>query len=271
MKTFDFSVLMSVYKRELPTNLKQSLDSLLENQSLLPSQVVLVADGDLTEELDKVIAEFVYRYSDLIYVHRLSENLGLASALNEGLKYCRYEYVARMDSDDISLPNRFVEQMSYLQAHGEIDVLGAFIEEFDDADPDFSKVREVPVDQQSIQRFSVKRNPMSHPVVIFKKSAVLSVDGYPILYPEDHMLWLRMLDAGYIFHNLPQVLLKMRTGQSFQKRRGLKFLKGELAVIWYLVRSGRLFWVYAIYLSIVRILLRLSPGFLKVMLYKYCR
>ena len=93
-----FSVLLSLYIKEQPSYLKQSLDSLF-SQSLLPSEIVLVKDGPLTVELDTIVSDYERRYP-ILKVIALAQNQGLGKALNEGLKYCSYELVARMDTDD---------------------------------------------------------------------------------------------------------------------------------------------------------------------------
>ena len=114
-----FSVLLSVYKKEHPTYLKQSLDSLFA-QTLPPDEIVLVKDGPLTPELEAVVTEYQSRYP-MLKVVPLPQNQGLGKALNEGLKHCSYELVARMDTDDIAKPERFERQMQVFREHPETD------------------------------------------------------------------------------------------------------------------------------------------------------
>lgn len=125
-----FSVLISVYHREVPSYLSASLQSIF-NQTLVPSEVVLVKDGPLTPELDLVIDEFVAKYSTLKIVI-LPENVGLGRALNEGLKHCSHELVARMDSDDICKPDRFEKQIMAFEQQKDVAVVGSWIDEFED-------------------------------------------------------------------------------------------------------------------------------------------
>ena len=115
-----FSVLLSVYKKEQPTYLRQSLDSLF-SQTLPPDEIVLVKDGPLTPELDAVITEYQTRCT-ILKVIPLTHNQGLGKALNEGLKHCSYELVARMDTDDIAKPERFEKQIRVFTEHPEVDV-----------------------------------------------------------------------------------------------------------------------------------------------------
>ena len=116
-----FSVLISVYCREKATHLNDALLSIWE-QTLTPTEVVLVKDGPLTDELEQVINDFKNRYN-AIRIVALPQNVGLGAALNEGLKHCSYELVARMDSDDICKPIRFEKQVQYLMQHPQIDII----------------------------------------------------------------------------------------------------------------------------------------------------
>src|SRR5690606_26639930 len=132
--------------------------------------------------------------------------------LNEGLKWCRHDWVARMDSDDIALPERFATQAAFLAEHADVDVLGACIEERDLSMTQVLSRREVPCTHAEISRFAKRRSPISHPVVVFRKSAVLTVGGYPLFQrAQDYALWSLLLVRGYRFANQVECLLWMRT------------------------------------------------------------
>ena len=189
-----FSVLLSLYHKESALFLHQSLESVFA-QTLLPTEVILVEDGPLSEELHAVVKEFMDRYLELKVIP-LVENQGLGKALNEGLKHCSYDIVARMDTDDVAKPDRFEKQLAIFQEHPEVDVVGAWIDEFEGAVSNVLSVRKVPKDQEDILRFAKGRCPVNHPVVMFRKSAVLKAGGYkhfPLF--EDYYLWVRMLMA----------------------------------------------------------------------------
>lgn len=266
-----FSVLLSVYKKEKSMFLDAAIDSVCTQQKLQPSQIVLVKDGPLTKELERVIDEWINKLDDVLTVVTLQENVGLASALNEGLKYCRHELIARMDTDDIAMPDRFEKQLAFMHANPNVAVCSGFIEEWSQ---DFAfKISEriLPISHEEIVDFAKSRNPISHPAAMFRKSAVLDVGGYPIIYPEDYALWGLMLSKGYKFANLPDLLLKMRVGNALAERRGLEFLKGEIAVFKYLHKIGFIT-IYELYRNIIqRAIVRLSPIWLKKFLYKYIR
>lgn len=265
------SVLLSVYYKENPKYLDESLRSILLDQTYNVEQVVLVRDGPLTNELDFVIDYWASKFDGLLTIVSLNENHGLARALNEGLKYCKYDLVARMDTDDIALPERFEKQVYFMISNPDISVSSGCIEEWSQ---DFSlkiSERRLPLDHNSILIFAKKRSPISHPAVIFRKSAVLAVGGYPTIYPEDYPLWGTMLAQGYKFANLPDVLLKMRVGNALVERRGKEFLKGEIKVFKHLYSVG-LINRYEFFRNVlVRSFVRLSPVLVKKILYKYFR
>lgn len=214
-----FSVLLSVYRKEQPFYFRQSLDSIFL-QTLLPDEVVLVKDGPLTAALERVVEEYALKFPALKVI-TLSKNQGLGKALNEGLKHCSYELVARMDTDDVAKPERFEKQMAVFDVHPELDVVGAWIDEFEEEVTNVISVRKLPVLHEDILAFAKKRNPINHPVVMFKKSAVVAAGEYqhfPLF--EDYYLWVRMLMNGSKFYNIPESLLYFRFSPDMFKRRG---------------------------------------------------
>ncbi|CYU30948.1 glycosyltransferase family 2 protein [Streptococcus suis] len=214
-----FSVLMSVYEKEDPNYLRNSLESILINQTVIPTEVVLVEDGPLTGGLYSVLEEFKSRFSFFKTIS-LKSNVGLGKALNEGLKHCSFEWVARMDSDDIAVNNRFEIQLNYLEKYPSLDLLGGSIIEFGTALDDIKSQKSIPTDEKDIINYSKTRNPFCHMTVFFKKSAVLDVGGYQHLpYVEDYYLWVRMLAANKRVANLPDILVYARVGNGLAERR----------------------------------------------------
>ena len=130
MPRLDFSVLLSVYWKENPDWLRLSLKSIWEDQSLKPAEIVLVKDGPLTDRLEAVISQF--KQSAPLKIVPLSQNQGLGRALNEGLKFCSFDLVARMDTDDISKPDRFEKQIRFISQHPDISVVGSWVDELID-------------------------------------------------------------------------------------------------------------------------------------------
>ncbi len=222
----EYSVLMSVYFKETAGNLKSAIDSMI-NQTATTNDFVLVCDGDLTEELNSVINEFVKKYPDIFNIIRIPKNPSWAEVLNIGLNACKNELVARMDSDDISPLDRCKKQFDFLKEHTDVDCVSTSIGEFSDDYNNINYVRKLPATNEEIKEFAKYRCPLNHATVIYKKSAVLKSGGYHH-FPayEDYHLWVRMIKAGCVLYNMPDVLYYMRAGENLYARRGgLKYFK----------------------------------------------
>jgi glycosyltransferase involved in cell wall biosynthesis len=226
-----FSVLIAVYERENPDFLELALRSVWFQQSLRPTEIVLVCDGPLTKELEHVIAIFKLRAPVKICV--LEKNGGLGAALSKGLNLCSNELVARMDSDDISVSDRFEKQLKYIHDHPEIDILGANIAEFEESTDRICSYRRLPDNYNDIIHFAKRRNPLNHVTVVFRKSAVIKAGNYqPFQGYEDYHLWVRMLLNGSIICNIPANLVFVRIGNNMHSRRsGIKIFKQELKLL----------------------------------------
>ena len=223
-----FSVLISVYHKEQPAHLQQSLESIF-NQTMPPSEVVLVEDGPLTEGLYEVISRAKQLHIEMITV-TLSKNQGLGLALKAGLQRCSCDLVARMDSDDIAKPERFAKELAYLETHPETSVVGSWVDEFQDDTAKPLSIRKVPESHEALVRFSHYRNPMNHPTVMFRKADVEGAGSYQHceLF-EDYDLWARMMQQGYRLHNLQESLLWFRlTSQPFSQRGGISYIGHEM-------------------------------------------
>ncbi len=225
-----FSVLMSVYGKEEAEFLNESLNSIF-TQTYPAEQVVLVCDGELTDDLEEVIDRYKEQYFDVLQLVRKDKNEGLGLALREGLQYCRNEWVARMDADDIALPNRFEEQFAYLKEHPEVDVLGSSIIEFNALEGDSCYQRLLPEEHQDIIQFAKRRNPFNHGTMVFRKSKVLAVGSYvDVLYFEDYHLIIRLIQGNAILHNLTKPLLRFRfNDNTLSRRSGFFYFKKEYA------------------------------------------
>lgn len=214
-----FSVLMSLYAKERPEYLRQSLDSVF-SQTLMPDEVIIVEDGPLTPDLYKVLDEYEASHPTIKRVP-LPVNGGLGRALNEGLKHCSCELVARMDTDDISYPDRFRKQITFMESHSEIDIISGWLNEFEESPANPRTLKKVPASHTEIAEYIKSRNPLNHPAVMFRKAAVENVGGYqhfPLF--EDYYLWARMLRAGARFANIQEPILYFRTSPDMFRRRG---------------------------------------------------
>ncbi len=235
-----FSVLLSVYHKENPEFLDIALRSIWDDQTVKPAEIVIVKDGPLTPELDAVIDSFTRRAP--VVIVPLETNQGLGRALAIGLEKCSYSYVARMDSDDIALPDRFKKQVAFMKAHPEVDICGGTISEFTESPEKSTGMRIVPESAEKIRSFVKMRNPFNHMTVFFKKDVILKAGNYqPLIGYEDYWLWARVLQAGGIGANLPDILVHARTGNNMLgRRRGWKLFKEEISLAVKLHRIGML-------------------------------
>jgi len=212
---YSFSCLLSCYKGESPIFLEQALQSLV-NQSLLPNDVVLVEDGPLTEELNNILNSFENKLP--LNRVRLSENIGLGAALNKGLERCKYEFVFRMDTDDVCSKNRFKEQIDFFKDNPEVDILGSWANDIDEVG-DFLKLRTVPESDGEIKKY-IWTCPIIHPSVAYKKGCINKIGGYDknLKRRQDYDLWFRAVEAGSVFYNIQKPLLNYRFTDDYYKK-----------------------------------------------------
>lgn len=224
----NFSVLISIYSEVDSQQLDFALDSIL-TQFLIPKQVVIVLDGPVPEHLIDSLNCFKSQSFTELTLIKLEKNFGLGIALAEGLKYCKYDLVARMDADDISEPNRFQKQIEFMIQNPGISVLGTNVREFVKEIGDLNISKQVPLNHKAIFKFSKYRNPINHPSVVFRKKHVLEAGSYQHMpFFEDYFLWVRMLKLGYQFQNLEENLLNFRIGNSMVGRRhGFRYFTYE--------------------------------------------
>jgi len=266
------SVLMAVYNKELPSNLSDALASVWNAQTVKPDQIVLVKDGPLTIELEEVLDKWKQKLGETLVVVSLTENVGLGAALNEGLKRCSYELVARMDTDDVALPERFERQIDFMQINKDIAASSAILEEWNQDLTLRLSVRNLPSDPEQLATFAIRRSPLSHPLAIYRKNIVLSVGGYPPLRKtQDYALWSLLLVKGYKLANLTDVLLKMRAGNDLLNRRGLEYFRNECELLRFQRKIGFLkFHDYCLNVF-SKAVLRLLPRFIRAFAYKIAR
>lgn len=267
------SVLMSVYEKDSPPFLQTALGSIWDEQTIKPDELVIVQDGPLTTALTDILTDWETRLGkDILRIVSLPENVGTGVALNAGLQQCTHELVARMDADDISLPERFQKQIIFMTENPDCAASSAWIEEIDENENKIS-IRKLPITQKDILKFAKRRNPLSHPVTIYRKSMVLSVGGYPPLRKvQDYALWTLMLNKEMTFGNIPKVLLKMRTGGTMMlARRGRSYFQYEKKVMKMQKDCGFISPIEYYSNLFLRGLVRLTPVWIKTLLYRYGR
>ena len=230
---------MSVYVKEQAEYLRAAMNSIW-NQTVPTDDFVLVCDGALNAELNSVIDEMEEAHPGLLQVLRLESNVGLGNALNTGIKYCRHELVARMDSDDISRPERCEKQLRVFAEHPDVSICSGIVEEFTESVTQVTASRVLPETSDEIAAFARTRTPFHHPCVMYKKSAVENAGGYQDFYLlEDYYLWIRMLQNGCRGYNLQEPLLWMRAGSEMYKRRsGWKYARSQQRLFRYMKQTG---------------------------------
>ena len=217
------SVLMSVYKNDNPLYLKIALESIYEKQTHKPDEIVVVFDGPLTDELYEVLNKFREGKENTVKYFPQEVNRGLGEALRIGSLECTGDLIIRMDSDDISVPERFAVQVEYMTEHNDIDVVGSDIAEFNESPEEEKRIRACPCDHGDIAEMGKTRNPMNHVTVCIRRTAMEKCGGYEALdLLEDYYLWLKMIASGCKLANINQSLVYVRVGNGFNNRRASK-------------------------------------------------
>lgn len=219
---------MSVYKNDNPEDFKTAVHSIYTHQTVKPSEIVLVVDGPISENLLSAIEELKSSIP-VLKVVSLPKNMGHAIARQTGLEISENDLVAVMDADDLSLPNRFEKQLKVFQEHPDVSVVGGLINEFIRSTDNIVGTRTVPEKDEDIKVYLKNRCPMNLVTVMLRKSDIMNVGGYQDWYcEEDYYLWIRLTLAGYKFYNIQDNLVNVRVGEEmYQRRGGLKYFKSE--------------------------------------------
>lgn len=265
-----FSVLMSLYIKENSNYLDACLASLYL-QSIQASEIVIVLDGKVTPELLLIIDKWKKKLP--IITIALDENIGLGRALNVGLSYCSNELVARMDTDDVCMPLRFEKQLEQFIKNPDLDICGTFIKEFDVSPTRPISKRNTPLRHEDIMEKCIVMNPFNHMTVMYKKSVVQNSGGYQHMpWMEDWYLWLRMISNNCISVNIPEYLVRARTGFAMIERRsGLDYIKSEWALTKIKVSLQLISWPKALLIFLLRSIPRVVPKKILFQLYKVSR
>jgi glycosyltransferase involved in cell wall biosynthesis len=221
----DLAVIMSVYINDRLEFVRESVNSILR-QSYKAFHYYIIFDGPVKEEVDDFISS---QTDERIRISRLENNAGLARALNHLLEKImqdeEYKLIARMDADDISMPERFGRQYRFMNDNPDIGCLGSWYEEIDVQGKHLS-FRKLPESHNELRKRYYTRTPFAHPAVMYRRSLIENAGFYPFgtVLMEDNVLWGRALEAGSRFANLPEYLLKFRIDENFyQRRSGLKY------------------------------------------------
>lgn len=235
-----FSVCISVYKKDRPEYVRTAFDSMLVHQSVKPDEIILVQDGPVPIGLLSLLKEYEEHYPRVMHVIRLEKNGGLGNALKLGVENAKHDIIARMDSDDICLPDRFEKQLTYLELHPECDIVGGQMTEFINTPDRIVGRREVPLTNEEIYGYMKTRCALNHVTVMFRKESILKVGNYQDwFWNEDYYLWVRMMLAGCNFANIPEVVVNVRSGvDQYARRGGRKYFDSEIGIKRLMLKNG---------------------------------
>ena len=267
-----FSVLMSIYSKENPIFFDQAMSSIIDGQSLKPNEIILVKDGPLTTDLDEVIDKWNCNFHGLKVIS-LDQNVGLGDALKIGLDNCSNDLVARMDTDDISHPDRFKIQVQHMKVNLDCDIVGSFVTEFSDNPDIIISTRTTPSMHEDIVVSAQMKNPFNHPTVMYRKSSVIKAGNYKKFHGfEDYYLWVRMIMNGACCFNINKPLVNMRAGYAMLSRRGgIRYAINEIKLQYKFLEIGFVSNFVFMKNILIRTPVRLLPNVVRSYVYKIIR
>ena len=262
-----FSLIISVYAGENPAFLTECLES-LTTQTVIPDEMIMIKDGPLTDELEKVIQNL--RYQNEVKIISLPKNVTQGPARAEGLKAAQYQWVAVMDSDDVCRPDRFEKQLGMIENNNRLNLIGGQIAEFSEDKEKTVATRTVPTNHSEIVGFAKRRNPFNQMTVMLKRDLAMDAGNYrKFPWFEDYDLWTRMIKKGAVCANHPEVLVDARVGSGmYGRRRGISYINSEWRMQKQLKELGFINSAEFIRNAAVRIPVRLLPEKPLAKLYK---
>lgn len=261
---------MSAYKKDNAQYFRTAVESISIKQTIQPNEIIIIVDGPVSEKLANTIRELESEIPN-IKTHWLSENSGLGNAMKIGMMLCSNELVARMDADDIAVPDRFEKQVQFMTLHPEIAVAGGQISEFLNTEDNIVGYRRVPTNPLDCKKYYQDRDPINHMTAMLRKSAIIAVGNYqPWHLDEDSFLWGRILKNGYLIANLPDVLVNVRVGNEMYARRGgWNYFKSDSGMLKWKLQSGLISKSRYLYNYIIRFTVQvLMPNSIRAWFFK---
>lgn len=237
-----FSVSMCVYGGDNPEHFDSALNSVID-QTVPPTEIVLTVDGSIPQTIEDVIE----KYCDLLsqtnvhfQVVYLENNMGHGEARRVCFEHCRYDLIALMDADDLSVPDRFEKQLAVFEKNPDLSIVGGNIQEFIWTPDNCVGKRIVPETDIAIKAYMKKRCPMNQVTVMFRKADIAAVGGYIDWFcEEDYYLWIRLALAEKQFANVPENLVNVRVGEEMYRRRGgWKYFLSEAKLQGFMLKNG---------------------------------
>lgn len=269
VKKENYSVIMSVYSKVNPEHLRMSIESII-NQTYKTNEFILIKDGQLTDEQEKVINELYSKNKKLFKFIEFKNNKGAGVAYNAGIDLCTNKWASIMDSDDIAVKTKFEKQMTYLSEHDDLDVIGSNAVEFINNPENIISTRIMPEKNDDIIKFGHGRCPLIQPTVIFKVESVKKVGSYQeSKLTEDYDLYIRMIMNKCKFYTYQEVLYYIRTSEDFFRRRGgIKYLKTIISFKYKYFRKGFFNLSQFIKTSFSSVVVALMPNKIRTLIYK---
>ena len=237
------TVVVPIYKNNDAQQLRVSLDSLLR-QTLLPNEILVVADGPVSADLEREVERLKVKVQSSklpieVNYQKFEQNEGLGEAMRKVVLVAKGDYIARMDADDICLPNRFEKQMKCFEKDGKLSVVGGQIAEFDGDVTNVTGRRVVPLEHGEIVSYMKSRNGMNHVTTILKKKDLIDSGNYQSFFLlEDYYLWVRMIQCGCRFKNISEDVVLVRAGKEQMDRRGgIEYFKRQCEVFKYMLKT----------------------------------
>lgn len=233
-----FTVAMSVYKNDKAEALEKALNSISIEQTVKPDEILLIVDGPIGDKINKVIENFKNVFNNFKVI-RLDNNQGLGNALRLAIENSNNELIARMDSDDIAINDRFEQQIKAFYEDSKLDIIGGDISEFIGDERNIVAYRKVPTTDKEIKKYMKTRCPFNHMTVMYKKQAVIDAGNYEdLFYNEDYYLWIRMFEKNLNMKNTGTILVNVRSGMNMYNRRGgKKYFKSEIFLQKYMLKQ----------------------------------
>lgn len=264
----NYSILTTVYVKENPDFLRQSIDSMLA-QTVLTNDYVIVKDGPLNEELDEVLDDYSKKYP-FIHLITLPKNIGLGGALNFGIKACKNDLVARLDSDDISMPDRCELQLKAFEEHPEYAIVGSDMYEFNLDPDDIIALKVMPHTPEELYRYGKRRNAFNHSSVMYRKS-ILAQYGYysSRRRSQDVELFSKVLYGKHPCININKPLIKFRCGDTrVIRKKSWSNVRSDIEIFYHIYKMGYSSLLDFFYILSLQLGFFLLPAKIATFLYK---
>lgn len=250
---------LCVYSKTSPAELNECIWSIWDGQTRKPDEIIIVKDGEISDQVSIIIDEFVKKLTVPVSVRKNVKNIGLTKNLNYMLKACNGKYFIRMDTDDIAEGSRFQKQIDFMESHKDIDVLGTNAQEIDENN-NFLRIRKCPEFHESIIKMLPWFNSISHPTVMFRTEKIRRIGGYNenLITSQDYDLWFKANSKGLKFHNLQESLLKYRMNTDYIKRKNFNYRLNDLKIKWRGLNRGG-YSIYHYLSLVIPILFWLTP------------